>query len=90
MKTYKFLVSGLVQGVWYRKFVSENAKKKGFKGYVKNLDDGRVEAVANIENENKLKKFLEILKEGSPKSRVEKIEFKEIPFIEFSDFEIRY
>ena len=90
MKTYKFLISGLVQGVWYRKFVSENAKKKGFKGYVKNLDDGRVEAVANIENENRLKEFLEILKEGSPKSRVEKIEFKEIPFMEFSDFEIRY
>ena len=89
MKTYKFLISGLVQGVWYRKFVSENAKKHGFKGYVKNLPDGRVEAVANIENEEEFKKFIEILKEGSPYSKVEHIEYQKIPFLEFDDFEIR-
>jgi acylphosphatase len=88
--TYKFLISGRVQGVWYRKFVSERAKKKGFKGYVKNLHDGMVEAVANIENEKSLKEFLEILKEGSPYSIVENIEYQEIPEIKFSDFEIRY
>jgi len=89
LKTYKFLISGLVQGVWYRKFVSENAKKHGFKGYVKNLPDGRVEAVANIANEEEFKKFIEILKEGSPYSKVEHIEYQEIPFLEFDDFEIR-
>ena len=90
MKTYKFLISGRVQGVWYRKFVSENAKKAGFKGYVKNLPDGRVETVANIENEKKLKEFIKILKEGSPLSIVENIEYMEIPYEEFNDFEIRY
>jgi acylphosphatase len=88
--TYRFLVSGRVQGVWYRKFVSENAKKKGFKGYVRNLPDGRVEVVANIENEERLKEFIEILKEGSPYSVVENIEYEQIPDLEFSDFEIRY
>ncbi|GAX88258.1 acylphosphatase [Lebetimonas natsushimae] len=88
--TYKFLVSGKVQGVWYRRFVSENAKKRGFKGYVKNLPDGKVEAVTNIENENRLKEFIEILKEGSPYSFVENIEYEQIPDIKFNDFEIRY
>jgi acylphosphatase len=88
--TYRFLVSGRVQGVWYRKFISENAKKNGFRGYVKNLPDGRVEAVANIENEKRLKEFIEILKEGSPYSVVENIEYEQIPDVEFSDFEIRY
>ena len=90
MKTYKFLVSGKVQGVWYRKFVSENAKKKGFKGYIKNLSDGRVEVVANIENEERLKEFIKILEEGSPYSVVENIEYFEIEPKEFSDFGIRY
>ena len=90
MKTYKFLVSGKVQGVWYRKYVSENAKKHGFRGYIKNLPDGRVEAVANIENDDRLKEFIKILKEGSPFSIVENIEIKEIPNIKFNDFEIRY
>jgi len=87
--TYRFLVSGKVQGVWYRKFVSENAKKRGFKGYVRNLLDGRVEAVANIENEKRLNEFLEILKEGSPYSIVGDIEYEEINPMEFRDFEIR-
>jgi len=90
VKTYRFLISGKVQGVWYRKFVSENAKKRGFKGYVRNLSDGRVEAVANIENPQRLEEFLEILKEGSPFSIVENIKFEEIPFENFEDFEIRY
>ncbi len=90
MKTYRFLISGKVQGVWYRKFVSENAKKRGFKGYVRNLSDGRVEAMANIENPQRLEEFLEILKEGSPFSIVENIKFEEIPFENFEDFEIRY
>ena len=90
MKSYKFLVSGLVQGVGYRAFVKKEALEKGFKGYVKNLPDGRVEAVADIENEDRLKEFLEILKRGSLYSQVKNIEYKQIPFIKFDDFEIRY
>lgn len=54
------------------------------------MSDGRVEAVANIENEERLKEFIEILKEGSPYSVVENIEYEQIPDLEFSDFEIRY
>ena len=90
MRTYKFLISGKVQGVWYRKFVSEKAKEKGFRGYVKNLPDGKVEAVANIENDERLKEFIKILEEGSPYSIVENIEYFEITPQLFSDFEIRY
>ena len=88
--TYRFLISGKVQGVWYRKFVSENAKKAGFKGYVMNLPDMRVEAVAEIENEERLKEFLEILKKGSPYSEVKNIEFEQIEDMKFDGFEIRY
>ncbi len=90
MKTYKFIVSGRVQGVGYRAYVRENARKHNFKGYVKNLPDGIVEAVANIENDERLKEFIEILKEGSPFSQVKNIEFFEIPNENFNEFEIRY
>jgi acylphosphatase len=88
--TYRFIVKGKVQGVWYRRFVSENAKKAGFKGYVRNLPDMSVEAVANIKNEERLKEFIEILKKGSPYSEVKDISIEEINDTEFNDFEIRY
>jgi len=88
--TYKFNISGKVQGVWYRKFISENAKKEGFKGYVMNLPDGSVEAVVKIENNKELEKFINILKKGSPYSEVKDIKTRQIEDLEFKNFEIRY
>lgn len=38
------VVSGLVQGVWYRAFTQEAAEELGLKGWVRNLPDGRVQA----------------------------------------------
>ena len=89
MKNYRFIVSGSVQGVFYRKNVYENSSKKGFNGYVKNLQDGSVEACVTCD-ENELDSFMEILKKGSPNSVVKRIE--RYPYEESfnNGFEIRY
>ena len=42
----KFLISGMVQGVGYRFFAQRAAAEHQVKGYVRNLDDGRVEVLA--------------------------------------------
>jgi acylphosphatase len=42
----RFLVSGFVQGVGFRYFTENRAKRLGISGYVRNLRDGRVEAYA--------------------------------------------
>lgn len=42
----KYLVRGRVQGVGYRYFVERAASSLGIAGYVRNLDDGRVEVYA--------------------------------------------
>ena len=42
----KFFIRGLVQGVGYRYFAQRSAARHQIRGYVRNLDDGRVEAFA--------------------------------------------
>lgn len=73
MKSYRFFVSGRVQGVFYRANVAKNAQDKGFSGYVRNLEDGRVEAAVSCEEE-RLGEFIELLQNGSERSRVDGIE----------------
>lgn len=73
MPSYKFLVTGRVQGVYYRANVAKNAKKAGFSGYVKNLEDGRVEACVTCEA-SELEAFKKILYKGSPISKVDALE----------------
>jgi acylphosphatase len=72
MVSYNFLISGKVQGVYYRKSVSEKLNKFGVSGYVKNLPNGNVEAEITFE-EFSYDEVLHILKEGSEYSRVDYI-----------------
>jgi acylphosphatase len=47
----RFLIAGRVQGVGFRFFVQDHASLEGVHGYVRNLDDGRVEAVVEGDDE---------------------------------------
>lgn len=46
MSAARFLVSGRVQGVWFRAATREQALAHGLRGFARNLDDGGVEVVA--------------------------------------------
>ena len=67
------LVSGLVQGVGYREFVRRNALDLQLAGYAENLDDGRVEVVAEGARED-LELLLVRLKMGPAHAEVADIE----------------
>ena len=91
MEWYKFIIFGKVQGVFYRKAVSQAMMKKQYKGYIQNLDDGTVEMVAEVFDDD-FDTFMGILKEGSLLSTVEEIQYEIINDAEFmtDGFEIRY
>lgn len=89
-KRVHVFISGKVQGVWFRAYTKEEADRLGLKGWVRNLPDGRVEAVFEGD-EQAVEEMVRWCHKGSPMSRVERVEVQEEPYRgEFEDFSIRY
>ncbi|MBY0494224.1 MAG: acylphosphatase [Cyanobacteria bacterium] len=85
----RFIVSGRVQGVGFRYFALDAARREGVNGYVMNHDDGSVEAVAEGESEA-IERFERALRRGPSRSRVEQVMVDEIePAFGNSGFNIR-
>lgn len=82
-------VSGKVQGVFYRGNAQKQAYRLGLHGWVRNLPDGRVEAVLEGPRD-KLDQMLAWLRKGPPMARVERVESAEEPEEGLTGFEIRY
>ncbi len=81
--------SGLVQGVNFRYYTAIKARELGVRGWVKNLSDGRVEAVFEGPEES-VKQVLEYCRRGHPIARVESVELKEETPLGEEDFRIVY
>jgi len=69
----KFVISGFVQGVGFRFFAQRSAARHQIRGYVKNLEDGRVEAFAEG-GAKAVEDFKHDLLAGPTYSRVEHLE----------------
>jgi len=83
-------VSGRVQGVFFRSQTEEKARELGITGWVRNLNDGRVEAVLEGEKE-KVQHLIEWAKGGPKSDRVDGVDVEWQEFKgEFKDFEIRH
>ncbi len=82
-------VSGKVQGVFFRSGTKDKAEELGLAGWVRNLSDGRVEAVFEGE-EGKVEKMLEWCWKGPEYARVATVEVIPEPYKgEFSGFLLR-
>ena len=90
MKALKAIVSGKVQGVWFRDSTCKEASKLNIVGWVKNLADGTVEVRAEG-NENDLRALVKWLHIGSTRSSVNKVDVEWMdPTVELSQFEMRF
>jgi len=88
-RTVNILISGRVQGVYFRRFTLNKAKDLGIKGTVKNREDDRVEIVAQAKDDI-LEAFIAWCHKGPITARVDKVEVTDMQTSEneFSSFEI--
>ncbi len=89
-KRIRIIVAGKVQGVFFRQALKVMAKKNDVFGWVKNLKDGRVEAVLEG-TEEKVSRLVEWSHGGPANARVEDVEIHNEKFSgEFSKFDVVY
>lgn len=83
------IIHGHVQGVFFRSFVRSEASLLKLKGWVRNTEQGQVEAIFEGEKDQ-VKEMIELCKEGPPNARVGdiRIDWQEYNG-GFTEFEIR-
>jgi acylphosphatase len=81
-------VSGFVQGVMFRVNIRRKALELNVKGWTRNLEDGRIEALVEG-NENSVKKLVEWCRTGPPGAQVTSVEVRtEECKNDFNDFKV--
>lgn len=81
------VISGKVQGVGYRYSTRDKARSLGLVGWVRNLADGRVEAMTEGER-RQVNIMMEWFKQGPPAAEVDGVEIDELSVGKFGEFEI--
>jgi acylphosphatase len=77
MRRVRFVVVGRVQGVGFRAYTQAAARQFGLVGFVQNRADGAVEGQAEGD-EGSVAGFVEWLHQGSPYSRVDRVEIEDL------------
>lgn len=84
------IISGRVQGVFFRDYTRKEAANLGLTGWVRNLPDRTVEAVISGDSET-VDQMVGWLHRGSPASRVDDVQVDELDTDKnYSTFEVRY
>lgn len=86
-KSVRLYITGSVQSLFYGSFIKENAERHDVKGFVRNLEDGKIEIF--IEGDvNNVNKMIEIAKKGPKHSQIRNVEIKNEKFQDFKSFKI--
>jgi len=88
LKSIKVIVTGRVQGVYYRASTQRTARQLGLNGWVKNLPDGDVEALICGE-ESKVDELQRWMRQGPEAAQVDALQVCETDFQECGDFSIQ-
>lgn len=86
-KSVRIYVDGTVQGIFFRSFVKQNAERLNLKGFVRNLEDGRIEIFVEGQIDD-VKKMIAICEKGPKHSQIRKVDIKPERFQDFKSFKI--
>lgn len=86
-KAVKVIIKGIVQGIFFRKFVKDEAEKNNIRGYVRNLETGNVEAWLEGNNED-VEKMIDTCKQGPRHAKIDEVIVEDKPFQGLSEFKI--
>ncbi len=86
-KSLRLYLTGTVQGLFFRQFIKDNADKHNVKGYVRNMEDGRVEVFLEGDKDN-VDAMVLICKAGPRHANIRNMQEKEEPFQDFKEFKI--
>ena len=86
-KSVRLYITGSVQGFFFREFIKENAERYDLKGFVRNLEDGRVEVFLEG-NTSEVDKVIEICNVGPKHAKIRGVEVKPERFQGFKAFKI--
>jgi len=82
-------VTGRVQGVFFRAWTRDEARRLGVNGWVRNCADGSVEA--HVEgDEAQVQALIERLQQGPRQARVDRLDVTEVPPEQAASFEVRH
>lgn len=87
METIHLIISGTVQGVFFRESARKLAEKLEIKGWIKNTFDGNVEALITGE-ENDVKEFVSWCRQGPERAEVDDVKISKQQIIKFQKFEV--
>ena len=87
VNSIRIIVSGKVQGVYFRKYTLQKARELGLTGEVMNLEDGAV-SVQATGTTDQLNELIAFCRTGSPAAKVSHVGVETISFIKFTGFRI--
>lgn len=82
-------VTGRVQGVFFRAWTREEARRLAVAGWVRNCSDGSVQAHVEGEAEA-VERLIELMREGPPGARVDDLQLGEAALENLGRFEVRH
>ena len=86
-KAVRLYIEGTVQGIFFRQYIKDNAERNDIRGFVRNLEDGRVEVFIEGDKAN-VEKMIELCKKGPKHSQIRKVEEKDEKFQGFREFKV--